>query len=119
MQWYLAKLVFHILSGNGDHTPQFDEQLRLISAEDYLHAFQKARLMGERETECFLNRSLQPVHWKFIDISELFILEELLDGAEIYSKISEQDDADNYIRSTQKRALHLLNMGIHQFAKLN
>jgi len=27
MNWYLAKLVFRIICGDGDHTPQFDEQL--------------------------------------------------------------------------------------------
>jgi hypothetical protein len=29
MQWYLAKLVFQIICGDGNHRPQFDEQLRL------------------------------------------------------------------------------------------
>ena len=47
MKWFLAKLVFRIHCGNGNHTPQFDEQLRLIYAEDELHAFHKARLLGE------------------------------------------------------------------------
>ena len=47
MKWFLAKLVFLIHCGNGNHTPQFDEQLRLIYAEDELHAFHKARLLGE------------------------------------------------------------------------
>jgi len=50
MNWYMAKLVYQFICGNGKHTPQFNEQLRLIVAEDALHAFYKARLIGERET---------------------------------------------------------------------
>lgn len=53
MNWYLSKLVYQIICDNGSHTPQFDEQLRLIHAEDDLHAFQKARLLGEREQDLF------------------------------------------------------------------
>ncbi|MEP7129294.1 MAG: DUF4288 domain-containing protein, partial [Chitinophagales bacterium] len=29
MNWYLAKIVFRIICGDGLHQPQFDEQLRL------------------------------------------------------------------------------------------
>ena len=36
MKWYLAKLVYRIICGEGNHKPQFDEQLRLIYAEDDL-----------------------------------------------------------------------------------
>ena len=32
MNWYLAKIVYRILCGEGEHTAQFDEQLRLVSA---------------------------------------------------------------------------------------
>jgi hypothetical protein len=49
MKWYLAKLVYRIICGEGAHTPQFDEQLRLVCAEDDLHAFQKARATGHLE----------------------------------------------------------------------
>jgi hypothetical protein len=34
MNWYVAKLVFRVISGNGDHNAQFDEQLRLINADN-------------------------------------------------------------------------------------
>src|ERR1051326_2143892 len=54
MNWYLAKIVYRIVCGDGNHTPQFDEQLRLIQASDELHAFQKARRLGEREQDHFL-----------------------------------------------------------------
>ncbi len=107
MRTYLAKIVYRIICGDGDHTPQFDEQLRLIHAEDDLHAFQKARLLGEREEDNFLNNKQKPVLWKFIDVSEVHLLNDLADGVEVYSQIKEEDDAEHYIRGIQKRAVIL------------
>lgn len=119
MNWYLAKIVYRIICGDGEHTPQFDEQLRLINAEDDLHAFQKARLIGDKEQDSFLNNVNKPVRWKFIDVSELHKLDSLIDGAEMYSKICEEEDAAMYIRTTQTRAKYLLEKGINQFVQLN
>ena len=107
MKWYLAKLVFRIICGEGNHTPQFDEQLRLLFAENELHAFQKARIIGDSEEDNFLNNDQKPVRWKFIDVSELHSLNELVDGAEIYSRIIEEDNAEEYSRITSKRANYL------------
>jgi hypothetical protein len=115
MKWYLAKLVFHIVCGNGDHTPQFDEQLRLIYAEDDLHAFHKARKLGEQENA---DEVVIPVKWKFIDVSELHLLEELTDGAEIYSGIKEEENAELYISNIKRRATGLLQNSLQGFAEL-
>jgi hypothetical protein len=119
MDWYLTKIVYRIICGDGDHKPQFDEQLRLINAEDELHAFQKARLLGEREEDSFQNQLNKPVQWKFIDVSEIHKLDGLIDGAEMYSRICEEEDAEMYIRITHKRANHLLDDSINRFAPLN
>ena len=119
MTWYLAKLVYQITCGVGNHTPQFDEQLRLIYAEDYLHAFHKARLIGDMEFgTCCSNLSIA-VQWKFIDVSELLPLANLIDGAEIYAAVREEEDAEMYIRTTQKRAVQLLQQGLHLFTGIN
>lgn len=104
MKWYLAKVVYRIICGEGDHTPQFDEQLRLVEAEDDLHAFQKARLLGEREEDNFLNNDQKPVLWKFIDVAELHPVSDLSDGVELYSSIKDHDDPANYERGICKRA---------------
>ena len=114
MKWYLAKLVYRIICGEGNHKPQFDEQLRLIQAEDDLNAFQKARIMGHQEEDIFLNNAQKLVHWKFIDVPELHPLNELIDGAELYSRICEEEDAENYIKITHKRAAHLLENNTYE-----
>jgi hypothetical protein len=116
MKWYLAKIVFRIICGTGEHTPQFDEQLRLIWAEDNLEAFYKARQIGECESNIDLGPQVQ---WKFIDVSELHLLSELTDGAELYSRVNEEDDPDLYIRNTKKRAAHLLNLSLQSVDELN
>ncbi|MEP6582689.1 MAG: DUF4288 domain-containing protein [Ginsengibacter sp.] len=119
MKWYLAKLVYRIICGDGMHTPQFDEQLRLVYAEDDLHAFQKARTTGHNEEDNFFNNTQKPVLWKFIDVSELHPLSELIDGAELYSRICEEEEADKYIRVTRKRASHIFENSMQKCFPLN
>jgi Domain of unknown function (DUF4288) len=117
MKWYLSKLVFRVIYANGSHSAQFDEQLRLIYAEDEFHAFQKARTIGDRA--CMNTIENTGVKWKFIDVSELYPLANIVDGAEVFSMITEEADADLYIRNTQKRAVQLLQNGLHIFTAIN
>ncbi len=119
MNWYLAKIVYRIISDDGNHKPQFDEQLRLINADDDLHAFQKARLIGDKQQDSFLNKINKTVSWKFIDVAELNRIDNLNDGAEMFSRICEQDNAELYIRATHTRARHLLEKGIDHFVQIN
>lgn len=104
MNWYLVKMIFRIVCGNGNHTAQFDEQLRLIAAESKEEAFHKAQVLGGREEEMFFNNSQQLVQWQFISVSELYRLHELIDGAEVYSRIEERENADSYLHIIQKKA---------------
>src|SRR5713101_7537691 len=103
MNWYLTKTVFRIICGDGDHTPQFDEQLRLISASSKEEAFKKAQLTGKNEEETFYNRRQQLVQWQFINISEIYKISELIDGAELYSRIEERDNAEAYIHIVNQK----------------
>lgn len=119
MKWYLVKMVYQIICGEGNHTPQFDEQLRLIHADDDLHAFQKARRVGEKEQDNFLNAANKPVKWKFIDVSEMNVLNNFVDCAEMYSRIKEEYDAEYYIQVVKLRANHLLENSLQHAAYLN
>ena len=111
MKRFLAKLVFQIFSGSGNPTSQFDEQLRMIYAEDELHAFYKARLIGERETLQIVNNDM-PIQWKFIDVTEILPVDKLSDGAELWSFMNEDTNAELYIRNTHQKAAMLLQHGI-------
>lgn len=119
MKWYLAKIVYRIICGDGNHTAQFDEQLRLIEAEDDMHAFQKARIMGDGEEDTFLNNAQKPVLWKFIDVAELYALDGLTDGLELHSRIAEEEDAPAYIKSIKDRAKYLHEACLQKTFQMN
>jgi len=108
MNWYLAKMIYRITCGDGHHQPQFDEQLRLLQAHSREEAVNKARLFGIQEEESFFNQQQQLVRWAFINISEIYSLDGLVDGAEIYSRIEEPENAEHYLHTIRMRAEQLL-----------
>jgi len=108
MNSYLVKLVYQIICGDGQHTPQFDEQLRFVAARDEGHAISKGRRIGAQEEDVFYNNRQQMVQWKFINISEVYSLQELSDGAEVFSQIRETDDPQSYCRFVHHKAEGLL-----------
>ena len=112
MNWYLTKIVYQIICGEGNHTAQFDEQLRLIAAPDEQQAFHKARQLGLMEEESFLNDKQHLVRWKFIDVCELYKLSELIDGAEIYSRVQEADDAARFIGMVKSKADYMMGENV-------
>lgn len=107
MNWYLSKIIFQIICGDGSHTPQFDEQLRLIHAQDEEEAFAKAHHLGCCEEDAFENMQQQIVQWKFINVAELYKLNALIDGAELYSRIHETENAQQYVNNIHKKAAHI------------
>ena len=117
MKWYVAKLVFQIICGDGKHIAQFDEQLRLVKATNEDEAFEVATELGVNETDSFYNQRNQLVQWKFINICELYEL-SLIDGAELHSKISEADDACDYISLVNAKAEHIKEKHSHKLLHL-
>jgi len=119
MKWYIVKLVYQVLSSEGKHTSQFDEQLRIINADDDLHAFQKARLLGHREQDSLVNDLNKPALWKFIDVTELHLLNQMTDGTEVSSHVCEESDAGVFKRSIYSRAASLLENCMMQTIRSN
>ena len=107
MNWYMVKIVFRIICGDGDHKAQFDEQLRLIHAGTASEALSKAAAIATDEEEVFINNNRKLVQWKFINVSELHKINALIDGAELYSRIQESENATLYIENINKRAAYL------------
>lgn len=118
MNWYLAKIVYRIICGDGDHTAQFDEQLRLIFAANKEEAFFKAQQTGKNEEETFYNMKQEMVQWKFINVCELYRVGEMIDGAELYSRIEEKEDGDMYTDVVHKKAQGILYSDSHQLLQL-
>jgi len=118
MNWYLTKIVYRIICGQGNHTAQFDEQLRLIQAGSAQEAYEKSTALGEKEEDKFYSEDQKLIQWKFINVAELYKLSGLLDGAELYSRIQETDNAELYIELTNKKAAHILQNSKHPFLEI-
>ncbi len=103
MSKYIAKIVFQIVSGDGKHTPQFDEQFRLFEAKTENEALEKARAKGKKEETSFLNEKKEIVLWKYIGVTELMELQDMADGAQIYSCTQEAEDENNYIYKAKQK----------------
>ena len=118
MNWFLAKIVYRIVCGEGSHTPQFDEQLRLISADNETEAFTKAQTIGRLEEEAFYNQECKMVQWQFINVSELYRISALIDGAELYSAVQEAENAGLYIDMVHKKASNIQANITHKYLQL-
>ncbi|NIG53480.1 DUF4288 domain-containing protein [Chitinophaga sp. Cy-1792] len=107
MHWFVAKVVYQIISGNGNHTPQFDEQIRLISAVTKKDALEKAHQIGIQEQYAFKNLQEELVQWKFINVPEVYDINQLTDGMEVYSRIEEPGDPKSYLAWLQTKSAQL------------
>jgi hypothetical protein len=103
MNCFLIKMVFQVICGNGNHTPQFDEQLRLIFATDALAAVQKAKQMAAEETT-----DTPLVEWKFIAVTDVYPFKLDLDGAALFSTIKETELNTAYIHTLQLKEQDML-----------
>jgi len=108
MHWYLTKIVFRVIIAGREQPARFDEQLRIITAGSKDEALSKAQRLGVAEQELVVNiNNKQLIEWKFINVSALYQLKELLDGAEICSTSQEPGCADDYIEVIHKKAAHI------------
>jgi hypothetical protein len=105
MKKFLVKLMFNINIDNGNHTSQFDEQIRIVESNSIENAFQKARGMGKKEEETFVNNNNELVHWKFIDVIDLYELDSLKDGEQVYSNTHEKTDTNSFISYIRQKAM--------------
>lgn len=115
MEWFLAKLVYRFQSAARPGHLQFDEQLRLIQADDALHAFHKAQQIGQQEQLIADVQANHQVSWYFIDVTELYKLHHMIDGAEVLSQICLPEDGNRYQREVRLKAGYLLSSCTDQF----
>ena len=118
MKWYLVKLVYQVVSGEGAHTPQFDEQLRLIRAEELDWAREKAKVLGQIGAFSFLNDRSEKVTWKFIDVVDVCEIGEIEDGAQLYSTTEEPQDVPSYLNIVELKAKRVLAFTKERESKL-
>lgn len=105
MQRYLVKLMFNINIDNGNHASQFDEQIRIVEAYSLEAAFQKARTIGRKEEEIFINNESKMVNWQFIDVVDVYELESIKDGEQVYSTTHENTERSSFINYIRQKAM--------------
>ncbi len=86
-QSYIATIVFNILC-DGVFTGEYEEQLRIIYADNNELALQTAKKFGKDEASIFKDRKQRIIEWKFSGVKELKQV-CLENGALIHSSITE------------------------------
>jgi hypothetical protein len=107
MQKYLTKMMFNINVDNGTDSSQFDEQVRIVESHTLEEAFQKARNIGKKEQETFLNSENQLVSWQFIDVYDVYPLESIKDGEQVYSNTHKIHDNQSYIKYIRQKSMEI------------
>jgi hypothetical protein len=113
MNWYLAKLIFQVRSGEGAHTPQFDEQWRLIRADEVTWALEKATVLGRLDEGSFINDRDETVVWKFIEVAVIHRISCLEDGAQLFSVTEEPANANAYIEKIKRESQKAFALAIN------
>jgi hypothetical protein len=107
MKTYLAKLIFNINIENGKDASEFDEQIRLIESVSIEDALYKARMIGKKEEETFVNVAHELVSWQFVDVCDLYALEDLRDGQQLYSTSVRSNDSSSYIQYIRNKSMEI------------
>src|SRR5688572_23233100 len=105
MKRYLVKLMFNINIDNGSNASQFDEQIRIVESYTLEDAFHKARAIGKKEEETFVNSENKMVCWQFIDVVDVYELEAIKDGEQVYSNTHENTDRGSFINYIRQKAM--------------
>ncbi len=108
MNWFVAKLIFKVETPDSRYA-QFDEQLRLIEAINEDLALEMAHQIGLMQQEEIVHSNNHSVHWKFVAVTEIQNIGEIAHGTEIHYKITEPEQAEQYLALVQAKAMQLKN----------
>lgn len=85
MKTYASQIIYTI-NCDGRFTGQYEEQWRLVYAEDEEDAIKKAKEIGAEEASMLVDRHGRTMSWEMIAIKDIKLL-ELGDGAILTSTI--------------------------------
>ena len=110
MNWYVARIVFKIGTSKTAELEQYDETLRIIMASSLEEAILKARTIGIQEEDQHEVKNNKKVKWEFVNIADIYCIQSLQDGVEIYSSVSEHKQDEHYesIIHAKAESLHYL-----------
>lgn len=87
MNAYTAQLIFKITCGDVP-TEQYEEQWRLVFADDNRKAIDEARKVAKNEEATFVDRHGRTITWQFIAVKDLQMI-EIENGVQLFSMIKE------------------------------
>ncbi|WP_316803013.1 DUF4288 domain-containing protein [Pedobacter nototheniae] len=103
MKWFAVNYVYQVICGSGKHTPQFNEQVRLIKGIDLQHAFKKAKILATEYNSSFKNFLNENVSWEFVGVAGIVEIVEPAEGVEISSVILEPLSVKDYLKKIKHR----------------
>lgn len=101
---FLARLLFCVKAEENGKCTEFDEQYRLIRSYNYDDALQKARMIGIHEQETIVSQKEGLIKWEFVDVAELYDLNTLSDGDQVYSGTLSINDPQSYIEYIRRKS---------------
>lgn len=107
MKWFVVRYIYQIITGEGDHASQFDEQLRLTVAENSDDALLKAEAQAEDFHKPFRNVNGEMVTWNFICVADLYEIQSPADGAEVASVLHEPDNVEAFLDNVNQHKNYL------------
>ena len=107
MKWFVVRYIYQIITGEGEHASQFDEQLRLTIAESCDEALLKAESQAGNFHQPFRNCNGEMVTWNFICVADLYEIQSPADGAEVASVLHEPDDVDAFLENVNQHKSYL------------
>ena len=90
MKWYVSEIIVQCSVGATKRKSLlYERQIKIFKAGNSEDAYKRALKLGKQENFSYRNTLNQIVHWKFIALVELDVLDEKpKDGSEIYYSIS-------------------------------
>ncbi|WP_316829806.1 DUF4288 domain-containing protein [Pedobacter aquatilis] len=110
MKWFAVNCIYQVICGEGKHSPQFNEQVRLVTAETSFEAIQKAKLLAFGYNASFENCVGEMVRWEFIAVGGITAVDEPTDGIEVSSKILEPKSVEAYLKDLKHRTKTLTEL---------
>lgn len=87
MKSFTAQIVYRI-ECDGQHTDQYEEQWRLVFAENEEQAVIEARNSGLGEETTFVDRHGRTIYWRMLAVKDLQPV-ELVNGGLLFSMVRE------------------------------
>lgn len=109
MNWYLAKIIFQVCSGEETQTIQFDEQWRLIRADEAAWACEKASVLARLDEK----RNDEQGQMKFLGVEDIQQIGEWEDGAQLFSATTIPKDVHAYIEQIKVKSKKAVALSVN------